>query len=86
MDSEKINVLVVEPEKKPYMKEISSELSSLQHEVGGYIQAVYPYIRKRAINLIQVNSGCSRSVAITNARDNDTSVAERRSSRSTRER
>lgn len=27
MDSEKINVLVVEPEKKPYMKEISSELS-----------------------------------------------------------
>lgn len=43
MDSEKINVLVVEPEKKPYMKEISSELSSLQHEVGGYIQAVYPY-------------------------------------------
>ena len=36
MDSAKINVLVVEPEKKPYMKEISSELSSLQHEVGGY--------------------------------------------------
>lgn len=43
MDNEKISVLVVEPEKKPYAKEISSGLSSLQHEVGGYIQAVYPY-------------------------------------------
>ena len=41
--NEKITVLVVEPGKKPYAKEISSELSSLQHEVGGYIQAVYPY-------------------------------------------
>ena len=40
MDSEKINVLVVEPEKKPYMKEISSELSSLQHEVGPYDEPV----------------------------------------------
>ena len=36
MDTEKINVLVVEPEKKPYPKEISSELASLQKEVGGY--------------------------------------------------
>ncbi len=43
MDNDKISVLVVEPEKKPYAKEISSGLSSLQHEVGGYIQAVYPY-------------------------------------------
>ena len=43
MDNEKISVLVVEPEKKPYAKEISSGLSSLQHEVGGYIQAVYPW-------------------------------------------
>ena len=42
MDNEKINVLVVEPEKKPYPKEISSELASLQKAVGGYIQAVYP--------------------------------------------
>ena len=34
MDNEKINVLVVEPEKKPYPKEISSGLASLQKEVG----------------------------------------------------
>lgn len=38
-----INVLVIEPEKKPYVKAISSELESLQHEVGGYIEAIYPY-------------------------------------------
>lgn len=49
MDNEKINVLVVEPEKKPYPKEISSELASLQKEVGGYIQAVYPYDEPVAI-------------------------------------
>lgn len=36
-------VLVVEPQKEPYLKEIPSGLESLQQEVGGYIQAVYPY-------------------------------------------
>lgn len=49
MNNDKINVLVVEPGKKPYAKEISSELASLQHEVGGYIQAVYPYEEPVAI-------------------------------------
>ena len=43
MDGEKITVLVVEPEKKPYVKEIGADLAALQAEVGGYIQAVYPY-------------------------------------------
>ena len=38
-----ITVLVVEPEKKPYIKSIPSGLVSLQKEVGGYIQAVYPW-------------------------------------------
>lgn len=41
--AEKINVLVVEPQKVPYMKEIESSLESLQREVGGFIQATYPY-------------------------------------------
>lgn len=36
-------VLVVEPGKEPYLKEIASGLESLQKEVGGNIQAVYPY-------------------------------------------
>ena len=39
----KITVLTVEPEKRPYVKEISCELEALQREVGGYIQAVYPF-------------------------------------------
>lgn len=45
----KISVLVVEPEKEPYIKEIDPGLESLQHEVGGYIQAVYPYEEPVAI-------------------------------------
>lgn len=43
MGNEKITVLMVEPEKAPYPKTISSGLESLQREVGGDIQAVYPY-------------------------------------------
>ena len=43
MNIETIKVLVVEPEKEPYVKEISSGLSSLQKEVGGFIEAVYPF-------------------------------------------
>lgn len=43
MDNEKITVLVVEPGEFPYPKDIDPGLSSLQKEVGGYIQAVYPF-------------------------------------------
>ena len=38
-----MRVLVVEPFKEPYEKEIDPGLDSLQHEVGGYIEAVYPF-------------------------------------------
>ena len=41
--AEKIIVLVLEPGKEPYVKSIDNTLLSLQKEVGGYIQAVYPY-------------------------------------------
>ena len=44
-----ITVLAVEPGKEPYAKEIDSGLESLQHEVGGYIQAVYPFEEPVAI-------------------------------------
>ena len=44
-----IAVLVVEPDKKPYVKEIPSSLESLQHEVGGDIEAVYPFEEPVAI-------------------------------------
>ena len=38
-----ILAVVVEPEKKPEIKEIDSSLKGLQALVGGYIQAIYPY-------------------------------------------
>jgi hypothetical protein len=38
-----MNVLVVEPMKTPYLKDIEPGLHSLQQEVGGYIEAIYPY-------------------------------------------
>ena len=42
--SNKINVLICEPLTAPYMKEIGSELESLQAAVGGgLIQAIYPF-------------------------------------------
>ena len=40
---EKMTVLVVEPMKEPYVKEIDPDLHSLQAEVGGDIGATYPY-------------------------------------------
>lgn len=45
----KITALVVEPEKKPYAKKIENNLESLQREVGGYIQAIYPFEEPIAI-------------------------------------
>lgn len=49
MEHEKLTVLVIEPMKKPYVKEIDAGLISLQQEVGGYIQAVYPWAEPCAI-------------------------------------
>jgi hypothetical protein len=44
-----MNVLIIEPRKKPYIKDIDSGLKSLQSEVGGYIEAIYPFKEKAAI-------------------------------------
>lgn len=44
-----MKTLVVEPGKAPYRKEIGSDLKSLQHEVGGLIQALYPFEDEVAI-------------------------------------
>lgn len=40
---EKLTVLVVEPMKEPYVKEITPDLHALQVEVGGDIAASYPF-------------------------------------------
>jgi hypothetical protein len=42
-DNTMITVLVVEPGKSPYEKQIMTDLNSLQEEVDGYIQCTYPF-------------------------------------------
>ena len=42
-------VLVVEPGRAPYVKKIDSGLKSLQSEVGGWIEAVYPFEEEVAL-------------------------------------
>ena len=44
-----MRVLVVEPKKAPYVKEVGEELPDLQKEVGGFIEAVYPFEDDAAI-------------------------------------
>ncbi len=44
-----ITVLVVEPLQEPYIKEIPNTLEALQKEVGGPIQAGYPFAEEAAI-------------------------------------
>lgn len=46
---EKLRVLVVEPRKAPYIKEIAAGLETLQQEVGGPIAATYPFEDKVAL-------------------------------------
>ena len=38
-----MQVIVVEPKKKPMVQDIGSDLASMQKIVGGSIQAVYPF-------------------------------------------
>lgn len=38
-----MRVLVVEPERRPEVREIDGSLESMQKVVGGYIQALYPF-------------------------------------------
>ena len=38
-----MQVIVVEPKKKPMVQDIGSELASMQKIVGGSIEAVYPF-------------------------------------------
>lgn len=47
--SETMIVLVVEQGKRPYTKKIQPGLKSLQREVGGHIEAVYPFPEPAAI-------------------------------------
>lgn len=39
----KVQILVVEPERRPEVREIDDSLKTMQQIVGGYIQAIYPF-------------------------------------------
>lgn len=41
--TKKIKVVVVEPGKRPYVKEIENSLKAMQEIVGGYVEVVYPF-------------------------------------------
>ena len=43
-----MKILVIEPEKKPVVKEIDGSLDSMQKIVGGIIQALYPFAEEVA--------------------------------------
>ena len=44
-----MKILVCEPGKHPYVKDIEPGLENLQAEVDGYIQALYPFSEKVAV-------------------------------------
>ena len=44
-----MKILVCEPHKRPYLKDIDHTLENLQDIVGGYIQAIYPFDDNAAI-------------------------------------
>ena len=64
--TETITVLVVEPGHTPYAKEILPGLKSLQREVGGHIEAVYPFSEPAAIVCLESGKldGCPLNRAL----------------------
>ena len=64
--TETITVLVVEPGKCPYTKKIEPGLKSLQREVGGHIEAVYPFPEPVAIVCLESGKldGCPLNRAL----------------------
>ena len=64
--TETITVLVVEPGKRPYTKKIEPGLKSLQREVGGHIEAVYPFPEPVAIVCLESGKldGCPLNRAL----------------------
>ena len=46
---QKITVLVLEPNREPYVKEITRCLESYQEIVGGYIEIIYPFGKEAAL-------------------------------------
>jgi len=70
---ETMTVIAIEPGKKPYVQDIQSGLESLQREVGGDIQAIYPY--EDALSIICAESGKLMGMPFNRAlRDDDGNI------------
>ena len=68
-----MQVVVVEPKKKPVVQDIGSDLESMQKIVGGYIEAVYPF--EEPVALICNEEGKLRNLPLNRAlRDNEGNV------------
>lgn len=68
-----MQVIVVEPKKKPMVQDIGSGLESMQKIVGGYIEAVYPF--EEPVALICNEEGKLRNLPLNRAlRDNEGNV------------
>lgn len=65
---EKIKVLVVEPEKEPYIKEIDNTLEGLQNEVDGFIEVLE---LERHVDVILNEEGKINNLPFNRAVNND---------------
>lgn len=65
MSDDPMRILVVEPTKDPYVKEIDGSLASMQAIVGGFIQAVEPFDDHNVLLLCneEANSSACRKTA-----------------------
>lgn len=57
MSTKTIKVLIIEPGKEPYAEKIPSCLESLQHQVGGLIQVLYPFPCDESVAIIANDEG-----------------------------
>lgn len=64
-----MQVVVVEPKKKPVVQDIGSDLESMQKIVGGSIQAVYPF--EDPVALIANEEGKLLNLPLNRALRND---------------
>ncbi len=69
---EKIKVLVVEPDKRPKVREIPNTLEAMQEIVGGYIEVAHPWGYVERVALVCNEEGKIRELPINRTvRTND---------------
>lgn len=69
MEQERIEVIVVEPNKPPRIEKIGNDLKSLQEVVGGNIQSLYPF--QEAVALVCDDEGKMKDKPLNRALYNE---------------